>query len=261
VGAIDHPETTVLYKYMSNQERVLDVLSGNRIWYPKPEGFNDPFDCDLDIASSVTWEQYEGAIRAEGRQKQKGPDGIESKLNQERSRYRGSVPAEYRDKVRCGVAAVRDILRDQGVLSLSADCSSIPMWSYYAASHAGVCIGLRRDPTNPLGSTAARRVSYSSVYPSISYYDLFQAPGRLSDIVMTTKAIAWAHEQEWRVSITQGDRLHELPGELACVLFGLRTPDSFKQQVAKVTCGRQSIELRQALKTTRKFEIEFRNYR
>ncbi|MCK4394346.1 DUF2971 domain-containing protein [Candidatus Bipolaricaulota bacterium] len=260
VSEINHPEVTVLYKYMGNRERALEILRTSRIWYSKPERFNDPFDCDIDIASTVTWEQYVGAIRAEGRQRGKDEGEIQKKIEEEESRCGRIAPSEYRDKVPSGVIAVKNILRSQGILSLSAVSDSIPMWGYYADCHSGVCIGFRRSSSNHLGSSATRKVSYTDDFPYISYYDMFERPGHLSTTVMSTKSLAWEHEQEWRVIVTNGDILHDLPGEVDCVLFGLRTPESFKLEVAKAIAGKEPIALRQAIKASRQFRIEFADY-
>lgn len=261
VGEIIHPEATVLYKYMGDQKRALEILRTNKIWYSKPERFNDPFDCDIDIASAVTWEQYVGAIRAEGRQTGKDEREIQKKIEEEALRCRRIVPSEYRDKVRSGVVVVKDSLRSQGILSLSAICDSIPMWGYYAGCHSGVCIGFRRNSSNPLGSSATRKVSYTDAFPNMSYYDMFERPGHLSATVMGTKSLTWEHEQEWRIIVTNGDILHDLPGDVDCVLFGLRTPESFKLEVAKAVAGKESIALRQAIKADGQFRIEFTDYR
>jgi len=261
VGEIDDPEVRVLHRYIANREHVLEILKTGRIRYSKPEEFNDPFDCDIDIAHAVTWRQYVGAMRDEGRRKRKDTAEIQKRIEEETSRHRRTVPPEYVERVRSGVAEVKDSLRSQGILSLSAICDSIPMSSYYADRHSGACIGFRRSPDNALGSSATRKVSYTDDFPNVSYYDMFENPGHLSVTVLSTKSRAWEHEQEWRVIVTKGGVFHDVPVEIDCVLFGLRTDDAFKIKVVEAIAEEKSIALRQAFKTPRQFRIGFTDYR
>jgi len=256
---MDHPEITKLYKYYADKERVIEILKTERIWYSKPERFNDPFDCDIDITSNVTWDQFAEIIRVEGKDLNKSPAEIEERIRTIRSEGPAALD-KYRAKVRKGVDSVRDILRGQGVLSLSSIPDSIPMWSYYAYGHRGMCIEFHRAARNALGSSATRQVHYTTDYPDVSFMDLFKRPGYLSETIVYTKSRSWKHEKEWRVTLTNGDILHDLPGEITGVLFGLRTPEEHKGEVAKLAKDGDGIMLLQAIKVKSRFRMGFVNY-
>ena len=256
---MDHPEITKLYKYYADKERVIEILKTERIWYSKPERFNDPFDCDIDIASNVTWDQFAEIVRVEGKQLNKSPAEIEEKIRAVRSESPAAID-EYRARVREGVERVRDVLRGQGVLSLSSIPDSIPMWGYYANGHRGMCIEFHRAARNALGSSATREVHYTSDYPDVSFLDLFKRPGYLSKTVMRTKSRAWKHEKEWRVVLTNGDILYDLPGEITGVFFGLSTPEEHKREVAELVKDQDGIMLLQAIKVKGRFRMEFVDY-
>lgn len=260
VTELKQPEVGVLYKYMKATERALDVITEGVIWYSKPDRFNDPFDCDIDIASNVTWNQYAGMIRWEGQQKGKSKDEIRRMIDLEANRLDLKVPSEYIQRVRSGVPEIKRRLRSEGILALSSIPDSIPMWSYYADSHSGVCIGLKREPGNALGSTAANPVQYTDDYPDISYYDLIENPGYLTKTLMRTKSRAWEHELEWRVIITNGDVLHELPGPIDCVIFGVRTADEFKKAVETTVKSVPEVKLFQARKAVGQFRLALTPY-
>jgi len=256
---MEHPEITKLYKYIACLERVLWILRTRLIYYPTPSRLNDPFDCDIDIASNVSWNQFTQVVRNKGENLNKSREEIELKLQSVRKDDPGAIE-KYRIKVRDGVARVREVLRGQGVLSLTANSNSIPMWAYYAEGHRGMCIEFQRLPENVLGSTATRPIHYTDAYPDVSFFDMFEEPGVLSRTVMQTKSSEWKHEQEWRVFVTKGNVLHDLPGEITCVLFGLRTPEEHKREVAKMVSGQDRITLRQAIKRKGRFHIEFVEY-
>jgi len=256
---MEHPKTTKLYKYFDNHERVLKILKTGCIYYPKPNRFNDPFDCDIDIISSVSWDQFEQRVRSEGEKLNKGSEEVEQKIRSLRNDA-GAAIDEFRSKAKDGVKNVGRILKQQGVLCLSTIPDSIPMWSHYANGHNGICIELHRAPENALGSTATRPVCYVHDYPEVSWSDLFKRPGFLSETIMYTKSNEWKEEREWRVFLPKGNILHDLPGEITGVFFGLRTPKEYRCEVAKLVRNREEIALWQAVKAPRRFQISFVEY-
>jgi hypothetical protein len=256
---MEHPKTTKLYKYFAKHEYVIDILKTGRIYYPKPDKFNDPFDCNIDIISSVSRDEFEQRIRSEGKELNKEAKEVEQKIGSLRNHDPGAID-EFRSKVKDGVKNVGKILKQQGVLCLSTIPDSIPMWSHYANGHNGICIELQRTPENALGSTATRPVCYAHAYPEVSWTDLFESPGLLSETVMYTKSKKWKDEHEWRVFLTKGNIFHDLPGEITGVFFGLHTLQEHKQEIVKLADNRKGIALWQAVKAPGRFQIRFVKY-
>lgn len=81
------------------------------------------------------------------------------------------------------------------VSSFSETWSSIPMWSYYADSHKGVC--MKYDFT----LLDMNDINYRNIRDSL--HKVWYSEQRFSDVegVFTpfVKSLQWAHEQEWRL--------------------------------------------------------------
>ena len=112
------------------------------------------------------------------------------------------------DNLSNGQAALRQLATKVTILCQSAVGDSLLMWTYYAQNHKGVA--LRFKPLVELDSVwlVAKPVRYSRTMPRL------HDEGSLSDILagvlrtdenhlrhrtFYTKAIEWAHEQEWRL--------------------------------------------------------------
>lgn len=57
------PRITKLYMYKPPNDYTLDILREERLWAAKPKHFNDPFDCDLEVAKGITVDDYLAAMR------------------------------------------------------------------------------------------------------------------------------------------------------------------------------------------------------
>lgn len=71
-----YPEITHLYLYRPANEYTLKIFANERLWASKPNNFNDPFDCDLEISKGVTEEDVTNAILSSYGEKQKWPSAI-----------------------------------------------------------------------------------------------------------------------------------------------------------------------------------------
>ena len=261
-----YPEITHLYKYLKLEkygnlhEHTLKILTERKIWYPRPERFNDPFDCDLWLDDSVTFEEYLVLAEIEGRRKGKTKVEIDKKIASIVSRGQ-TVPTEYRNNVKAGVEEFHRSTREYGVLVLSSICDSIPMWAHYADTHKGICIEFERHDDNVLGDyRITRPIRYEKDYPVISYLDIVRNPnGSTSRRTLTTKSAQWKYENEWRALITTGDMKFALPGEISAVIFGIRTEDEHKREIAKLLRGCDKIGLKQVVKVENQFKLRIVN--
>jgi hypothetical protein len=53
----------LLYKYYPYNEYLLEMLFTKKMWYSKPDTFNDPFDCHLNFDSHIPEVKYEKCLR------------------------------------------------------------------------------------------------------------------------------------------------------------------------------------------------------
>ncbi len=116
---------------------------------------------------------------------------------------------------------------------------SILMWAYYAEQQYGVVLVFRALVESDSPWLAAKPIAYSEKIPpfvdeefladmsaglaSMSALDLMER-------MTITKALEWAHEREWRVTLQQGhsDAPYEYfkfnANDLEAVIFGCLTP-------------------------------------
>lgn len=102
--------------------------------------------------------------------------------------------------------SIADELKGEiGVFSLCADYKNILLWSHYSDKHQGFCVGFssRRlldfclsHSESGTNIISLEKISYRKRYPIISTYRTSEA-GRLR--CLTTKAINWKYEMEYRL--------------------------------------------------------------
>jgi len=124
---------------------------------------------------------------------------------------------------------------DSGVVSFSAVANSIRMWSYYADSHEGICIGYKSS-FGPF--LAAMKVRYQNPDEPLDLMEALRTdPAQLADHVSLRKASEWEFEQEYRLCVGQiGSRPRLLPFKpeaISEIRFGSRIKDDFREQVLK----------------------------
>lgn len=139
-----------------------------------------------------------------------------------------------------------NIDKTHGILSLSRNRNSRPMWAYYSKDHTGFLIALKNKKSNDgsqtVGNIAFQKVKYSSKRPSYSMEDEINSSLRDN---LFQKDIAWKHECESRsiVSITKKNTLNtDLKGypiichnfepcHISYVVLGARSSNTLKRKV------------------------------
>jgi len=133
-------------------------------------------------------------------------------------------------------------LNSVGIFSLSASGNNDPMWAHYAGNHSGLALGFGVTEGSKLADPERTlQVVYADEKPiftdGLSHEVMlglregggFRSKGRFSftdpvfQASISTKPRAWSYEQEWRY-VNELSGLHDLPGELVRVTFGIRMP-------------------------------------
>lgn len=177
------------------------VLSHGEIYFPLSSEFNDPFETrpHCRVArhpdGSLDTDRHAQALREIYGPKWKwSQDQIDAAL------------ASFIDKAQSGVLdAETEMIEAQWAIRfrtefpmccLSPDQGNVPMWSYYAGSHAGVCIHI--DATiAPFGN--AMRVVYRDEYPFLPLPLVGVPPDYVIQQALLVKAKSWLHEREYRL--------------------------------------------------------------
>lgn len=248
-----------LYKYRSlagpASTFVERIFTHNELYFPKPSEFNDPFDCSPTASLEATDEQF--AEYLDGLYKRRMP-------HLSRADRRLSVKNAMKDRVRNHkshlalqtlAGSLSQVVELAGVLSLSAKCDHILMWSHYADSHRGVCLRFKASSTTPFFGRA-QRVSYQTARPKLNL--IMDSHEVQSEKALLTKADFWGYEEEWRIiEHDLGPGVHRFPPELLDgVILGARISANDRQRVLDWTSGRRGIDILQAKFSNSEFRIE-----
>lgn len=209
----------MLFKYL-DPDRV-DVLDSNRIRFTQPAEFNDPFEFKPVISTLASKEEMDEAVDREIKR------AIQTELEKIPPELSRLIPptqleaitrklySEYWPKLEkqfeaMGSAATQAFVEKSnkliGVLSLSEKNSNLLMWSHYARSHKGFCIGF--DERSPFFNRKRsdtdefyhlRKVEYVKDRPSNRVIELSGIE------LFLVKSDDWLYEQEWRMCAPLSD--------------------------------------------------------
>jgi len=222
----------ILYKYRSiapslreSYVRSLLAHQSPKIYLSTPSEFNDPFECQPEVLVDSGDPLVAGKSRL-----------------------------EVLDTVRAN-------LRDQMlVYSMSAINNHILMWSHYANSHRGICLGFAADGRDDIFAFAEPIVYQEALL----VFDLRsdRDPIESAKNVALVKGTRWAYEQEWRIALVgrAPDRDREVafePATLTEVILGceISKRDSLAVKVA-LAIRDSPVTLYQAHRNALKHAIE-----
>jgi hypothetical protein len=143
------PEIKQLFKYRVFNDNSIKCLTDDVVWVSDPKNFNDPFEYTFNVEPDLSYE----ATRRRNK-------------SATRSNYL-ELQVEFIEKLKSDFLA-------GGILSLSESNTVSLMWSHYADSHKGFCVGYGRGENNLLGSDECRPVSYST-FPEMKMSEVFEA--------------------------------------------------------------------------------------
>jgi hypothetical protein len=207
---MNHPEVESLFKYKPVNQFTLDIIASDRIFYPKAESFNDPFDtrCSIKgnsaIVNSTDLAKIARAFPTENT---------------------SEMLAFTRKDMTKEIGSFNEKLKKFGILSLAEGPKDILMWSHYAEHHKGICIEFQRSKLDDLGDiTKTRKVNYTKNYPSVSAKSLLNETDIEKTLmrVLYTKSEFWKYEQEWRMFVPEGNKVYRVPSKIQSITFGSR---------------------------------------
>jgi hypothetical protein len=248
----------LVYKYFPEYrpDHHLEIFEASRLYFQSPLRFNDPFDCHIPLhidpneGTDAEWvTAFERILREMGADSD--PD-LAAKFAADpamplRMARRAVAMGDHRaPDLRNYKAMHRAQLDHLGILCLIERKDSLLMWSHYASSHTGFCLGFATEGYFGL----AQRVIYSDVFPVPSL--LRDSREELNRKILLAKSPEWQYENECRVIqyIEDGATrsLEYPPAALAEVIFGSRMTDVAKSLViaALARSGRSPIILQAA---------------
>lgn len=220
------------------------VLTDQLFFCSSISNFNDPFDSTIPIDyEGLTQEEKIEAVenhvsnnypRAVGRERLKLIEKVfqESAIDdpeQLQKNYREVVIPKIEDEI--------------GILSFAGNREHILMWSHYANSHKGFCVGIDKEELQrsirPLLVTEDKflklyDVSYQKSYPQIN--PLKASAEEFFSLPLTIKSHVWHYEDEVRLIFKDGaNELLKIEKELfQDITFGCRMHEDHQNEILEI---------------------------
>ncbi|MCP9765671.1 DUF2971 domain-containing protein [Lacihabitans soyangensis] len=217
-----------LYKYYPINEFTFKVLTEQAIYFSKPSGFSDPFDCKLNINFGKSTIQINENLN------HYFPQLVP--LLDKTDIFNGSFKTtkEINQFLNTLVLSILDM--QMGVTCFSEVRDSPLMWAHYAHSHSGICLefdmktpSFFRDNLIP--------VMYFDKYPVYSMEEYkSNGLGNLLTRMMASKSEDWDYEFEWRCTTEKGGaKTYSFDKALVTgIIFGINCPEDQKTKILEI---------------------------
>ena len=189
-----------LYKYKSlegaSRDYTLDIIRNSRLYFSRPDQFNDPFDCAPSFALAKSKDDPDFVKELEDDERRMAFESGWTSEQLDELRGKEGVPVERM------AAAVRDntvrqLQDDTRIFCLSAEQCHPLLWSHYADSHKGICLHFSCGYGSLIG--LARQVVCQERREPILIPLQYQDEDQLADKMVLVKASFWRYENEYRI--------------------------------------------------------------
>ena len=227
-----------LFRYLRDDDNLIDTLTKPYLWFSAPESLNDPFDMSnvLEVKGSKEDLQWYSS-NYDGRQY-----GVDPLSENNRKKYEKSLDSdEGRKKIFEAYAHVQSIMHGMylkriGICCFSYENNSPLMWSHYSSGHSGVVVVI--DTIRMIPEFSLIKVQYESVLPKWNmiesrklYGASFEYNRKFDQVVLGTKYKEWEYEREFRL-ISRCRSKHNLyPEVITGLILGARMPIDRKNEI------------------------------
>ena len=246
-----------LYKYTShNSNYKYNIIKNSELWFSNVKSFNDPLDSQLDYRQCYTKNEIKKYWKYFLKKKPNHPQSLKQILK----KY-GDIFNFLSQQKR-----VFEAFRLQmGVLCMSSNPENILMWSHYANNHKGIVYEFDYNLFSNFSTNSFKGNPYKIDYPNNKSYELlsYVKTNKKRDTQfikeLTTKAIDWKYEEEYRFIdlANNGNKLFNHKS-LTSIIFGVRTDECEIIKVKKLCLknGFNHIKFKKAQFIQGKFEIQ-----
>ncbi len=185
----------IIYKYI-DMKGGCELLNNTSVLFRNPSFFNDPYDC------------FTSLIGFENMSDQYISDLINKYYSNLNRIKRRELERDFNNRARSGMQELFEkefIVKEKarkGIVCFTQDFKNLLMWSQYADSHKGICIGFNLKKlyldlrTKPLDDIALIKVKYTPELEKINYFK--DKRGSILNW-FRVKSIDWAYEKEIRI--------------------------------------------------------------
>ena len=253
-----------LFKYRPVNEFTRQIIQDDKLYFARPDQFNDPFDCRLDILDDLD----RGRLRAEAHAAshmlsvgtyrsiiQGGTHEPYQHLSVREALKLRFVNA-YEDQIGLyreladSVKAIQDAVKAIGIFSMSEIGDDILMFSHYADNHRGIVLEFDvEEGQEPFREI--ERVRYTCTMPSVTAVNAVE--------LLLLKALQWNYEQEVRALKPTAGTYTYSPEMLKGIVLGAEIRSEEKLLVmAWIKESGKRVKFRQAVKDKRAFKLQLR---
>jgi hypothetical protein len=130
---------------------------------------------------------------------------------------------------------IEEMNKKNGLISFTNSFKNIPMWSHYAHSHTGICIGFDKEI---LESKLRNSVEHTIVLHNINYSDIYPIIGvskyREQIKSLYQKSTDWKYENEFRAILKdRAKNLIDIKGSVVEIYLGSRFIAKSREVVSK----------------------------
>jgi len=222
----------ILYKYRCfGNEYHERTLFERKVYIPSAKEFNDPYDSKIpfryrneDLTEANIYEKCLALVKTFN-------PGLVDKEYQEKAyeMHRNNLLKDPHHLQDFDNQTFERLCKDYGIYCVTSDPENLLMWSYYADSHKGFCIGYNSHCLTKCGLFGmGGQVLYRNEFPKLPLF-LKNDDHPMLDILFT-KWSKWEHENEYRlIHRYRKGKIFKLPDEAICeVVLGCQMSDKFK---------------------------------
>ena len=183
-----------IYKYFRDDQRSLDTVKENKLWYSAPINFNDVFDSDILIDENGV---FDSMLKMPDIPKGIRPGSQVWKAI--RNQFRKDLPT-----LRANLDGLKSTT---GIACLTETDDSLLMWSHYANNHRGMCVEYELMAINEQLKFSPVPVVYEDKRVWLRSINQSTLDAELKKVLiesLTSKSPEWSYEREWRIIRDEG---------------------------------------------------------
>ena len=212
--------------------RLLCLIKNKKLYRTTPSGFNDPYDCLVEIDNNASDEDLLAWLRQYFRNQAFDPE-VWQKQGTRLSKYiennNNSLEANDRPPViELIQTTLQEIVNKSRIICFSKSRENLLMWAHYADKHSGYCLTF---DANKLKGERNLIGLFEVDYPEDQSRPLIQlSPGEigsheLAEKILLTKSLHWRYEEEVRLIWVNREEYFVFQAEsLTGIVFGAKMP-------------------------------------
>lgn len=215
-----------IFRYRTDNTRVLEELSENYIYFTNREKLNDPFDC---YPNMIQVNEDVNELLSSFSKRVESDYSLSASQRKEIIDYFSQNPKEL---LSLTVISKEKTLNSMGFACFSKQATNLLMWSHYSNFHRGICLEfdttLDKNFFKYLSGMDYLEEMPKFIFPAKKESEIFEK-------VLTTKHKCWDSEEELRLVRDEYGSYKFNPTCLRNIYFGLKAEETFIQQVISST--------------------------